>query len=597
MNKFDNLEGLTAWYKSGEDLCRKKIAKTKKIGNIYVGLKLMLFVLFLSSAYYYYQDCLNLYWAIIFIVAYIVVVVVDSQRKDGEVKLQALLKIYSDELRYLDDDFSYFNTGEKYIDVTHHYAFDLDLFGNNSLFQEMNRTISQSGADLLAKHLQYPTLNRKEIEERQEAIDELSKNIQWVNNFRVLGVVRPVEQINKQIIEEWSLSKYDFWNKIRGWVYSLNVMTIVSCILAAAGVLSWGYFTITTSISLIFWIFSIGYVNKTHIKIDAFIKNISNYLYIIDHLSSVQFNSTELRRILDGILNEHNSLKAFKELKKIQNNLDSRSNVLMSILLNALYLRDVHIIINISKWHNKYIDKVAGWINAIDEIDVLISMAIYKYNHPHYSTPRISENVIISAKSIVHPLIKGDNIVSNDIDILANHNIFIVTGANMSGKSTFLRSVALNHVLAITGNVVRCEEYCFKPIALFTSMRTTDNLSNGKSYFQAELLRLKELHNKAGDGTEVLIILDEMLKGTNSEDKLHGSWKFLEKLLAFNISGFVATHDLKLGELHATYPDNFYNICFEIEHVGDSLVYSYQLGDGVSRNMNASFLLNQMKLI
>ncbi len=594
---FNDLQELYSWYSSVYITYKDQLRKTKKKGNIYVLLKLIIFSLFAIATYLHYQHTINMAYVFISLGGYIALLVIDYRRKSREKKVEALLKLYSNEIKYLNGDFSSFDNGERYINGAHHYSFDLDLFGDNSLFQEMNRTISQSGADLLAQHLQYPNLESNRIKNKQEAIKELSENIMWVNNFRTLGLIYPIKEFSKSIIEEWSLSKYDIWNKAKVLLYLFNGITATLLILAATSLFSWGYFIVAVLISLFLWIIATSYVNRTHLKINVFIKSISNYLYLIEYLSSAKFESVELKRILADIFNEYNALKAFKTLKRIQSDLDSRGNVLMTVLLNSLYLRDVHTMINISNWHSKYINKVSIWINAIDEMEVLMSMAIYKCNHPDYCQPKISDTTIISAKAIAHPLIKGGNVVTNDVEISKTHHIFIVTGANMSGKSTFLRSVALNHVLAVTGNVVRSEEYYFKPISLFTSMRTTDNLSNGKSYFQAELLRLKELHKKAENGADVLIILDEMLKGTNSEDKLNGSWKFLEKLLTFNVSGLVATHDLKLGELQLQYPNNFQNICFEIEHCNNDLVYTYKLQNGISKNMNATFLLNKMQLI
>ena len=194
-----------------------------------------------------------------------------------------------------------------------------------------------------------------------------------------------------------------------------------------------------------------------------------------------------------------------------------------------------------------------------------------------------------------HPLLP--QAVPNDFSVEKVHQLFIVTGANMAGKSTFLRTVGVNLVLALSGNVVCSQRFFSRPMALFTSMRTTDNLTKGTSYFHAELLRLQQLQELASRSETVFIILDEMLKGTNSEDKLNGSLLFLERLLQYPVSGLVATHDLALGQLAARYPDRFYNVCFEITHTEDHIRYDYKLKAGISKNMNASILLKKMGLI
>ena len=191
----------------------------------------------------------------------------------------------------------------------------------------------------------------------------------------------------------------------------------------------------------------------------------------------------------------------------------------------------------------------------------------------------------------------GISRIHNDFEVARLHEFYIITGANMAGKSTFLRAIGVNLVLACCGAVVRAECFEFQPTALFTSMRTVDNLAKGTSYFHAELLRLQQLVNMAQHEERLFIILDEILKGTNSRDKLNGSRRFLQKLLTLPVAGLVATHDLELGELANTIPDNFFNRCFEITHTDDDIAYDYKLKPGISQNMNASILLEKMKLV
>ena len=176
-------------------------------------------------------------------------------------------------------------------------------------------------------------------------------------------------------------------------------------------------------------------------------------------------------------------------------------------------------------------------------------------------------------------------------------DVIAVIGPSGGGKSTFLRTVGVNLVLALSGNVVCSRTFACRTMSLFTSMRTTDNLAKGTSYFHAELLRLQQLVATAEHADRLFIILDEMLKGTNSQDKLNGSLKFLTRLRSLPVAGLIATHDLALGELAKQDPQHFHNVCFEIEHAGEKIIYDYKLRPGVSRNMNASILLQQMGLI
>lgn len=591
------IKTLKGQYAKASHKYKKMLMHLKKKGNIYATLKLLLFIALACSIYYYFSNDINIVFVLIFILLYLLVAVLDTSRGKEELRCKSFVNLYNGEIKYLDGDFSSLDEGERYLKGDHHYSYDLDVFGKNSLYQEMNRTASTSGADLLAKYLESPILDALALKSRQEAIIELSDNINWVNDFRVLAKMYPLVDIDKQMFSSWASSKYDIWFKVKFLLISFNSLNLAFLLSGIFGFLSWGFFFITLIISILIWIVLFQIVGKAHISINKFIKDISNYFHLIKHLSTKKFESAELREILKILFGEHDAMAAFSKLKGINSDLDGRGNILGTLLLNCLYLRDAHMMIKIAQWHFKYNGYVEKWIGAVNKIDALNSMATYRFNNPSFCMPIISENTIISANSMLHPLIKGEEVVSNDIEIAHNHNIFIITGANMSGKSTFLRSVGLNHVLATTGNCVRCESYHFKPIDLFTSMRTTDNLSEGRSYFHTELLRLEALHKKIQDEQEVLVILDEMLKGTNSDDKLTGSRKFLIKLLNFNVSGLVATHDLKLGELQNEYPNNFFNICFEIEHANQELIYTYRLQKGVSKNMNATFLLNKMRLI
>ncbi len=576
---------------------QRALKKIQRVGNIYVALKLLFFSLLVFLIYSFFATELHIAFAIIPLVAYLTVHKLDSLRAAAESKIKAYIELYRVEIAYLNDDFSALDDGSSYINPKHNYSFDLDLFGANSLYAEISRSVSPSGADLLAEWLQNPLLCERSIKKRQEATAELSDKIDWTHKFRILAKIYPVGGYDKAYIEKWKLSNYDIYFKIKPLLFLINGLAAIALISAIFNFTPYSYFNAIVVVQLFVWILQMRFVGKTHLAIDSFVKNISNYFHLIEHLETEKFSSEELRDIETVLQGEICASEGFKELKRLKRTLDSRNNILGVLILNALYMFDVHTMISIARWHRRYLNHVEQWINAIDKIDALVSMANYKYNHPDFCTPQISSNAIISAKEMVHPLIKGESVVSNDIEVKNQHNIFIVTGANMSGKSTFLRGVGLNLLLALTGNVARCRSFEFKPISLFTSMRTSDNLSKGESYFHAELLRLKMLHENAANDKELFVILDEMLKGTNSEDKLNGSRKFLTRLLNLNVSGLVATHDLQLGELREKYPENFYNICFEIEHCNEDLVYSYKLQDGVSKNMNASFLLSKMDLL
>ena len=220
-------------------------------------------------------------------------------------------------------------------------------------------------------------------------------------------------------------------------------------------------------------------------------------------------------------------------------------------------------------------------------------MATFRYNEPRGIDATIVDEykVVYDANDLYHPFL-GDKAVANDFNI-QDGNYYIVTGANMAGKSTFLRSVGINYILALCGMPVFASDYRVSLFSLFSSMRTSDDLAHGISYFNAELLRLKQLIDTCRENSRTLIILDEILKGTNSADKLNGSRMFLEAMSKMPVTGIIATHDLELSKMADQYPQRFHNYCFEIE-LGASVTYSYKITPGVARNQNATFLLKEI---
>ena len=267
--------------------------------------------------------------------------------------------------------------------------------------------------------------------------------------------------------------------------------------------------------------------------------------------------------------------------------------ILGLILFDMFMLSDWFLLRRFLKWQERYLDRVGQWTAAMSRMDALVSMATFRYNEPQAGGAVIDEGegVVYEARALWHPFL-GRKAVRNDFSIL-NGNYYIVTGANMAGKSTFLRSLGINYILAMNGMPVFAGSLRVSVFALFTSMRTTDDLTRGISYFNAELLRLRQLIGFCEEHKNTLIILDEILKGTNSADKLNGSRLFLEYISLRNVTGVIATHDLELSRMADGHAGRFHNYCFEIE-LGTDVTYSYRITPGVARNQNATFLLKEL---
>ena len=534
------------------------------------------------------------------ILVFIFLTLWDSQIIYRQHLIEELLRINTLESDYLAGNFSALDQGERFNDPAHPYAHDLDLFGEDSLFQHLNRTVTFSGTQKLVSWLLSLSKDPEVIHSRQQAAEELCAEPEWCQHFRAAGALHPTQALDAVILKSGP-TESPFFSKhstVRLILWIANTIVIVSWAVTSFTPLPFSISLVLSLLQLSALALYIKKINAYHQRLNLFLKTISNYLPLVRLIHDQSFRSPYLQKIRHSLFTpESNSLQALTQLHRIQNSLDQRGNIVIAFILNGLYLKDFHTLLRLDHCRKKYGPDIETWTDVLSEADALISMANYRFNHPAYCLPVICQDRLLDTEEIGHPLLKSERNVTNDFSIRSLHQIAIVTGANMAGKSTFLRTIGVNLILAQSGNVVCSRYFVFQPMTLFTSMRTTDSLSKDTSYFHAELLRLQQLVNIAQQEDKVFIILDEMLKGTNSVDKLNGSLAFLKRILSYPISGLVATHDLALGELADDFPEHFFNVCFEIVHSGSQITYDYKLHPGISSNMNASILLKQMGLI
>ena len=534
------------------------------------------------------------------ILVFIFLTLWDSQIIYRQHLIEELLRINTLESDYLAGNFSALDQGERFNDPAHPYAHDLDLFGEDSLFQHLNRTVTFSGTQKLVSWLLSLSKDPEVIHSRQQAAEELCAEPEWCQHFRAAGALHPTQALDAVILKSGP-TESPFFSKhstVRLILWIANTIVIVSWAVTSFTPLPFSISLVLSLLQLSALALYLKKINAYHQRLNLFLKTISNYLPLVRLIHDQSFRSPYLQKIRHSLFTpESNSLQALTQLHRIQNSLDQRGNIVIAFILNGLYLKDFHTLLRLDHWRKKYGPDIETWTDVLSEADALISMANYRFNHPAYCLPVICQDRLLDTEEIGHPLLKSERNVTNDFSIRSLHQIAIVTGANMAGKSTFLRTIGVNLILAQSGNVVCSRYFAFQPMTLFTSMRTTDSLSKDTSYFHAELLRLQQLVNIAQQEDKVFIILDEMLKGTNSVDKLNGSLAFLKRILSYPISGLVATHDLALGELADDFPEHFFNVCFEIVHSGSQITYDYKLHPGISSNMNASILLKQMGLI
>ena len=513
----------------------------------------------------------------------------------------ALKLVYEKEVAYQTGDYTKFDAGERYLQPTHPFTFDLDVFGQGSLFQRINRTISSGGSDYLAESLSgkwesLPTTELlKHIEQRVKAIGELAKNEPFLSQFKAQGAEKPIDTAAVKeafgSIHALQIPSYFGNPTFRTLLYAnlvgfyLSIFLSIGNFVPAFLPLWWGIFNFFLATFCTHKYIKL--VNEAISKLKDQVRGYVNMASLIEKQSFTAAHLCELKANLSG------AMASFGQLERILQKIDNRSNEIGIVLFNCFGLLDITIIRRCLRWQRSYEPVSDQWSGASSVFDALVSMATFRLNEDKAEEATVvgDNEVSYKARSIYHPFL-GEKAVRNNFDI-QNHEYYIITGANMAGKSTFLRTLGVNYILAMNGLPVFAEEMRVSVFRLFTNMRTTDDLTHGISYFNAELLRLKQLIASLDPNVPSLIILDEILKGTNSLDKLNGSRLFLEYISERNVTGVIATHDLELSKLEDENPQRFHIYSFEIE-LGTDVTYTYKIGRGVARNQNATFLLKQI---
>jgi DNA mismatch repair ATPase MutS len=509
-----------------------------------------------------------------------------------------LCKINSNELAALDGNYSAFDGGTDMVDNQHNFSGDLDLFGEDSLFRFLNRTVTGPGRSVLATWLSRPYDLCDLIYQRQEAVRELAGKLDWRQQFAAQGLDRilSVEEIDG--LNRW-LHETDYPYSSLPVVltaFLLPSVVIALLIMVIAGLLPVILFVMMFIINL----FVVGLFIRKSNRIHALVTQKHIFLTSVEKLVRLfekeEFSSSILTSIKRKMLIQKGSVAdRIKSLDRIISFFDSRLNMLMGLILNGVLLWDIQCIRHLESWRKEAATDLPGWLDLLGEVDAFNSLANYSFNNPDHCFPEIAGGKpVFEAFSLGHPLLEKGTRVKNDFAIDHEGLIVIITGANMAGKSTFLRTVAVNMVLAMTGAPVCADKMKISPMDIFTSMRTTDSLSHNESYFYAELKRLKTLKERLENGERIFFILDEILKGTNSTDKSIGSKMFLRRLVELGATGLVATHDISLGEMENEFPESVINRCFEIEIDGEEISFDYILRDGITRKMNAAVLMKQM---
>ncbi len=499
------------------------------------------------------------------------------------------------ELKSLNGDFYSFPDGSEYHEKDHPYESDLDIFGHASLFQFVNRTTSQLAGNMLASWLKAPA-PISEIQLRQEAVAELKDLTDWRQQMIAIGYQYKESGNNPEEILMWLKTPSIFKNitTLRILTVSLSVISFATAFFVFRGL----PFSVLMFVLIVnFWV-NYKYfkaINKFHQQVTKSCELLKAYSEAIGLIESQDFHSRQLLELKSNFFGKEKASKQIKKLSELVNRLDTRLNVMVSIPLNLFLFWDIHSSIALESWKKSFAPYVSQWFEAMAKVEALSSLANLQFNNPEWIFPEVKETCFeLNAVEMGHPLIPANRRVCNDFSVDRSGKIVLVTGSNMSGKSTFQRTCGVNMVLAFAGAPVCASKFIVSRVSLYTSMRISDSLEDNTSSFYAELKRLALIIKEVESNSKVFLLLDEILRGTNSNDRHIGSIALIKQLIQQNASGIVATHDLSLSSLEQELPDNIDNYNFDVKINGEELYFDYKLNKGICKSLNASILMKKM---
>ncbi len=524
----------------------------------------------------------------------------DLDNRDKIIFTKRLIAIQEDELKSQDFNYKHFYNGQLEQPINHFYADDMDVVGNASIFQYTNRTNSEQGEKKLANWLLYPT-SLQTIKQRQEAAKEGTEKVAWIQDWMAMGKQERVNLTMQNNLETWiglpnSFIGFKGWKWLR---YLLPAIIISISILTFFDVLSMSFFYLSLFIFAVIAFQINKVVAPIHNTLSSMSAPISVLAVQIKHFEEEHFQSPLWKKLQSSLKNDKDqtAYTSIKKLSKILGRLDLRYNLVLSFPLNIFLLWSLQQVLDLEKWKEENKTKIKNWFEVLSEVEALNCLSMLSFNHPEWTEPSFAEDYFsFQATELGHPLIPITKRVNNDVAVNTKEEIHLVTGSNMGGKSTFLRSIGINIILAMAGGKVCATSFTMHPVQLMSSMRIADNLEESTSTFYAELKKLKTIIEQVNAGEEVFILLDEILRGTNSFDRHAGSAALIKQLITKKKAAILATHDVELAAMEKDYPSNIVNSHFDVQVSGEELFFDYKLKKGICTSMNASILMRKIGL-
>ena len=575
---------------------RKKLLQKKSIFGILrlgsIAALIALFYFLWASGPVYVAGA-----ALLLLIIFIQLIYKDLANREAISNLTHLIKINEDEIKAVDGSYFHFKDGAMLAPKDHYYANDMDIFGHASLYQFVNRSTSEMGAAQLAQWLLQPS-SSNDILARQQAIKELKEKTPWRQQLQAYGKENSIQTNTKNRLEEW-LHQPTLFLQFKHWQWLQILLPSIILFITAGAIFNFIPMNVFYGSLLLYGILAYQ-VNKIvaplHEQLSKMVNELDTLSLSIYCIEKENFTSPLLQQLKQQFAAyKETASKKINRLKKILDRLDMRYNIVLSAPLNLLLLWNLQQVLALEKWKQEHASEVNNWFDTLGIFEALNSFATLHFNHPAWTFPDLHEkHFFIEATGLGHPLINENKRVNNFINIEQSAEIMLVTGSNMAGKSTYLRSVGINVILAMAGAPVCAGRFVLSPVQLISSMRIADNLEESTSTFYAELKKLKTVIDKVNNGEKVFVLLDEILRGTNSLDRHTGSVALIKQLIKKEAAAIIATHDVALAELQKEYPANIINYHFDVQVNNEELYFDYKLKPGVCTSMNASILMKKI---
>ncbi|TPG33886.1 MutS-related protein [Flavobacterium pectinovorum] len=574
--------------------------KINKRYNSISILRLLTVFLGLFLLFYYIKtnEILYVVFAFLSFVGFLFLMRIHSALSFQKELTSAILKINKNEISFLKREKLPFENGIEFNDFHHPYAYDLDIFGDHSLFQNINRTATFTGKKTLANQLLKLSSNET-ILENQEAINELNAKIDWRQDFLALAMISNDSKSSYDSLIHWNSFKNNALPK------ALVAASIVLPTLFFGFLIAYFVTSKMILLSYVTYIFianmivlgqSFKRIQSEIAKADNVDKIIKQYSLLVQKIEKETFQSKKLVDFQQQLIFKNATASThLKDLSELFSRMDTINNFVTAIVFNGTFLFNLHVLRALLKWKDNYSTELEKWIAIIGEFEALNSLANLAYNNPDFVFPEINSEFKIGFSDLSHPLLNPTTRVGNDTHFYPE-SFVILTGSNMSGKSTFLRSLGINMVLGGIGSVVCASKANIHPLPVLVSMRLSDSLADSESYFFAEIKRLKQIMD-ALEEQPAFVLLDEILRGTNSDDKRNGTIEVVKKIIAKKAIGAIATHDIEVCLTTNEYPNILTNQCFEVQIQNNELHFDYKLRNGICKNKSATFLMQKMGVI